>query len=88
MGTKSLLAALQPSANRWQLGYKSRDGKTVHEHLDGMSWDMAPLPRRLHRCTPQTRGKTDRVASIERCACGATALNNGPFFDKNSRRRR
>lgn len=57
----------------------SRRSPCFHErgetlHLNGIPFDQAPIPRRLHICKPQTmllgRGGTSF------CACGATQENN------------
>lgn len=37
---------------------------------DGVRWDEAPLPRRWHRCRPQTTGLIGSLW-VSRCACGA-----------------
>lgn len=61
-------------------------GPTIHpEHRDGLPWHDAPLPRRLHRCRPQTHAVIDQhgarcnrhgldqcaLQRVDRCACGA-----------------
>lgn len=59
---------------------------TNGENLNGVWWHKAPLPPRLHRCTPQSRAViSDR--KVERCACGATRLDDGAWFERNSRKR-
>jgi hypothetical protein len=58
----------------------------VH-HRDGIPWHQAPLPRRWHRCRPQTSGWI-RADRFERCACGAGRFDGaGPWLDRNSRRK-
>jgi hypothetical protein len=44
-------------------------------HRDGVPWNEAPIPRRLHRCSVQTSGWTGPagLTQILRCACGAIA---------------
>lgn len=58
-------------------------------HLDGIPWFKAPLPRRWHRCRPQTGGWFDELTFIERCACGAARLDaTGEWSRRNERRQR
>lgn len=55
-------------------------------HRDGTPWHAAPIPRRLHRCTPQTHGWI-RLEQTDRCACGALRFDgHGPWIHRNSRR--
>lgn len=63
-----------------------RDGEYL-EHRDGIDWYHAPLPRRWHRCTPQSRGWFKDHAVL-RCACGAIATSDCGLFwmERNSRR--
>jgi len=62
--------------------------ETTIEHLNGIPWFEAPIPRRLHHCRIQTRGWINYLAKIERCACGAIRMNNDKgWSDKNSRRK-
>ena len=59
----------------------------ITEHVDGVSWLDAPIPRRFHKCEPQTIGRHNgRV--ISRCACGASRLDEFAWFNKNSRRQK
>lgn len=60
-----------------------------NHHRDGIPWYDAPVPRRWHRCWPQTTGSTRTIARVERCACGATRLDGPghPWIDRNSRRK-
>ena len=57
------------------------------EHLDGIEWHAAPVPRRSHVCWAQSRGYF--LGSTEqRCACGATRRSDGDGWrERNSRRR-
>lgn len=56
-------------------------------HLNGVPWHEAPLPRRLHRCWPQTRVFL-HLRRVDRCACGATRLDDhGLWIDKNETRK-
>lgn len=72
----------------WVLDIESPDMKTKIEHLSGVSWSKAPLPRRVHRCTPQTRGWIDYFTEVQRCPCGAIRGAGDPRWqEKNSRRR-
>jgi len=71
------------AAGTWITEYDSDD--TVVEHLDGVSWSEAPLPRRWHRCRAQTRGRTGFIL-VRRCACGAIDLGLG-WDQKNARRK-
>lgn len=58
-------------------------------HRDGVSWHLAPLPRRWHRCTPWSTATLSTGRCVQRCACGARRdPNDGGGWDtKNSRRR-
>lgn len=50
-------------------------------HRDGIPWDEAPLPRRLHRCSPWSSD-----LRFDRCACGGMRERGRLFWDfKNSR---
>lgn len=68
------------------MGFQSQAWST--QHLGGVPWHEAPLPRRLHRCTPQTR---DSGLRIVRCACGAVGRmvrwGRLSWESRNSRRR-
>lgn len=55
-------------------------------HVDGVAWHDAPVPRRRHRCSPQTKAWYKPFDFIERCACGALRRNGGPWIDRNERR--
>ncbi len=58
------------------------------EHLDGIPWHEAPLPRRLHLCRAQTIGYVNYFDVIERCACGAIRRGGKGFWlEKNERRK-
>lgn len=61
-------------------------GTTDIEDKDGVSWLAAPLPRRWHRCWPQTRVWFGLIP-FDRCACGAALTGRGPWISRNSRRR-
>lgn len=52
---------------------------------DDVWWFQAPIPRRWHRCRPQTTGCVG-LTLYERCPCGAGRLNGGPWLERNSRR--
>lgn len=63
-------------------------GPEPHEHLGGVPWFEAPIPRKLHRCKPQTRGYINYFTLIERCACGAIRMDDqDPWTDRNSAKR-
>jgi len=72
----------------WVLEYRSEDGTVELENLDGVPWEIAPLPRRFHRCAPQTRGWISMFTRIKRCACGGINYGGIGWFEKNSRRER
>lgn len=58
------------------------------EHLDGVDWYHARLPRRRHHCQPQTRGFLG-FGYVERCACGAIRDRaNGSWLERNSRKKK
>ena len=68
----------------WVCSY--RDGMNWLEDLGGVPWHKAPLPRRWHRCRPQTRGMM-AGGYVERCPCGAIRLStSGPWGRKNQTR--
>jgi hypothetical protein len=52
----------------------------------GVWWNEAPLPHRVHRCEAQTKGWTSGSTYVERCACGAIK-SEGRWTDKNWRRK-
>jgi hypothetical protein len=56
------------------------------EHLGGVPWDEAPVPRWLHRCRPQSRWwDTQRREMEERCACGGVRLDGRrPWIRRNT----
>jgi hypothetical protein len=57
------------------------------EHIDGISWNTAPVPRWWHRCWAQTRG-TVAGWHLQRCACGAIRWSGTDNWeDRNSRRK-
>jgi hypothetical protein len=60
------------------------------EHLDGVPWHDAPIPRRWHRCWPQTKGMVSG-GMVRRCACGALQRplwSGRPYWiDRNTRRK-
>jgi hypothetical protein len=56
-------------------------------HKDGVPWWDAPLPRRWHRCWPQTTGWVG-MTRTQRCACGAmrTGFDRGWSFRNETRK--
>lgn len=56
------------------------------EHLYGVRWHEAPLPRRWHRCWAQTTGWYG-VTRVERCACGGIRLDGRRWSDRNASRK-
>lgn len=56
------------------------------EHLHGVPFHQATTPRRLHACRAQTRGHVGDDL-VERCACGASRRNKGPWLERNSARK-
>lgn len=62
------------------------DGPDVR-HRGGVWWHEAPLPRRWHRCRPQTVGWVNLFTWVERCACGAIKVDNGVWHNKNQTRK-
>jgi hypothetical protein len=58
-----------------------------HRHVDGVPWYEAPLPRRFHRCRPQTSGRAGHFDFVDRCACGAIRWNARYWLERNSRLR-
>lgn len=78
---------------RWVQGNKPGDVDRL-EHINGVTWNMAPVPVRWHFCTAWTRGWTGLydLRYIERCACGAIRLDGQGrptvWANKNTRRRK
>lgn len=57
------------------------------EHLDGIPWYKAPIPRRWHRCKPQTKGWLRYFTRVQRCACGGIRMDgHHGWAERNSRR--
>lgn len=65
--------------------FRSPDGRTLIEHLGGVSWSDAPIPLRFHKCKTQTRGWTNYLTETRRCACGAVSLDGSDWIERNSR---
>lgn len=58
-------------------------------HRDGVAWFDAPIPRRWHRCSPQTKG-WHNLTLVLRCACGAIGgyeYGRLVWDERNSRRK-
>ena len=62
-------------------------GNLEVEHVDGIPWHEAPVPRRFHFCKPQTTGWIDFFARVDRCACGAYRKDMSMWISKNERRK-
>lgn len=60
-------------------------------HKGGVPWWKADLPRRFHRCRPQTIGwATAGAPTCYRCACGAMGeayKGRLSWVDRNARRK-
>lgn len=56
------------------------------EHKDNIPFWQAPVPRRWHKCSAQTRGWSG-LNFVERCACGAIRFE-GCWIERNSRRKK
>jgi hypothetical protein len=70
--------------SEWVRTYEN--GADYIESLDGVDWNDAPLPRRWHDCTAQTRGWMS-LNYVERCACGAIRdSTREPWMEKNQTR--
>lgn len=69
---------------RWVTAYSSLD--TQIDNLDGIFWDVAPIPRRWHRCWAQTRGRINYFTRVDRCPCGAINIDSTGWGDRNRRR--
>lgn len=52
---------------------------------DGVSWAEAPKPFFIHRCKTQTTGWIGFM-QVQRCACGGSKIDDGPWIERNSRR--
>jgi hypothetical protein len=57
------------------------------ESIEGILWADAPLPRKRHHCTPQTRGWFG-VSYVERCACGAIRGSRYVDWEEKNRARK
>jgi hypothetical protein len=57
-------------------------------NVDGVTYLNAPLPRRWHRCKPQTIGYFGALGTVYRCACGGyrNSKLGRRWRDRNSRR--
>jgi len=58
----------------------------VLEHLHGVPFHQAQLPRRVHVCRAQTRGHVGG-SLVERCACGGLRRDKGSWLERNSARK-
>lgn len=87
-----------PTDSRWELypSFADRfpsmarlrpadDERTRLWNLDGVSWHDAPIPKRWHRCSPQTYGVVNWFSIVERCACGAIRLDGRGWGERNTR---
>lgn len=54
-------------------------------HLDHIPWYEADLPKKHHKCIPQTIGWINYITRVERCACGNTKYDGIWLTYKNSR---
>lgn len=61
--------------------------RSSQEHVDGIPWHDAPVPPRLHRCKPQTKGWVNFFTQVDRCACGAIRMDGGRWMERNARRK-
>lgn len=68
----------------WVVAYDN--GRMCIEHLNGVPWHDAPLPKRQHRCKAQTRGFVNSQW-VFRCACGSISIDRHYWFDRNSRKK-
>lgn len=57
-----------PPTGEYVLDYRSDDGLTEIEDMNGVSWTKAELPPTHHRCYPQTRAWMN-FERVFRCAC-------------------
>lgn len=56
-------------------------------HSGNVRWDEAPIPKRWHKCFPQTTSGEYGMGAA-RCACGAVKFSIfGRWSEKNSRRK-
>ena len=55
------------------------------DHIDGVAWFDAPVPKLRHRCVPQTN-EWDGVTRRQRCTCGAVRIDGGMWINRNARR--
>lgn len=54
-------------------------------HLDGIPWNEAPKPPRLHLCRAQSQGWENLLDFTRRCACGAVKQSGAVWSGRNSR---
>jgi hypothetical protein len=72
--------------------YPTNTGDRWVMHRHGTPWHAAPVPPRLHFCTPQTciwpagRPLGEPLVRTERCACGGRRIGDGPWTHRNSQR--
>lgn len=83
---EELTPASVSHAQRWsELRRRIRINADAPEHLNGVKWFDAPLPRWWHRCAAQTRAWSG-MTRVERCACGAARIDGGSWINKNETR--
>jgi hypothetical protein len=59
------------------------------DDVGGVNWYDAPVPRRWHKCKPQTKAFiAERGWYVERCACGAIRHERDGWLDRNTKRRK
>lgn len=56
------------------------------EHLNGHPWYARKIPAEDHGCVSFTNAWVVGAGPIDRCSCGAYALSNGDWQNRNSRR--
>lgn len=62
-------------------------GNTEINHVHGIPWYEAPIPRRWHKCRPQTTGWVGYFTPVLRCACGAIKYDRDKWRNKNTRKK-
>lgn len=75
--------------SKWVVVWESTTTGEFLEHRNGVAWHDAPIPRKFHRCTAQSRGfilsMKHGPVIIERCACGAVNFESEGWDERNTR---
>ena len=69
-------------AQRW--ADRIADQRIPPTSVNGVAWNLLPVPHRWHRCRAQSWGSVGPFQMIERCPCGGTRIDGeGPWLYRN-----